>query len=95
MLHTLFGDDINPLGHCWLVLVMSMLATLIHPPVRLPQVRVISQYTFTAGDPDLPIQYSSRMGHLDACHATLCMMWQGCLQREVVEEGGGSLVVLE
>ena len=56
-LHTLFGDDINPLGHCWLVLVMS-----------LSQQEILTCRSS-----------SSQMGHLETCHAMLCMMWQGCL----------------
>ena len=33
----------NPGGHCWLVSVMSMLATLTQPPVELQQCWSISQ----------------------------------------------------
>ena len=37
--------SLNPSGHCWLWSVMSRLATLVHPPVVLQQVLVMSQYT--------------------------------------------------
>ena len=44
MSHTLTGDDtrLSPLGQfCEVLIIISMLATLIHPPVKFPRVRLM------------------------------------------------------